>query len=136
MAPPPDWVAKLTPSGPQGSELLATERAKSNVNIDRLSNFMFGKEALERQARLLAILQKEKVFDKSNNYFLGRVEKFPVALARAKRMRQLQVKHNWDSEELKVVDGLISEPGPYGLHASMFLVSLPLARLSVLSMGQ
>ena len=57
VAPPPDWVAKLTPSGPQGSELLATERAKSNINIDKLSNFMFGKEALENQARILAILQ-------------------------------------------------------------------------------
>lgn len=122
MAPPPDWVAKLTPSGPQGSELLAAERAKSNINIDKLSNFMFGKESLERDARILAILQKEKVFDKSKNAFMGRVEKFPVALARSKRLRQLQVKYNWSIDDYRVADGLISEPGPYGLHASMFLV--------------
>ncbi|KFX87306.1 hypothetical protein V490_08366 [Pseudogymnoascus sp. VKM F-3557] len=124
VAPPPDWVAKLTPSGPQGSELLATERAKSNINIEKLSNFMFGKEALENEAKILAILQSEKVFDKSNNAFLGRVEKFPVALARAKKLRQLQVKHNWSTEDYRIADGLISEPGPYGLHASMFLTAL------------
>lgn len=122
VAPPPDWVAKLTPSGPQGSELLAMERAKSNINIDKLSNFMFGKESLENQAKILAILQAEKVFDKSQNAFMGRVEKFPVALARAKKLRQLQVKHNWSIDDYRVADGLISEPGPYGLHASMFLV--------------
>ena len=125
VAPPPDWVAKLTPSGPQGSELLATERAKSNINIDKLSNFMFGKEALENNAKILAILQSEKVFDKSQNAFMGRVEKFPVALARAKKLRQLQVKHNWTIDDYRVADGLISEPGPYGLHASMFLVCSP-----------
>lgn len=124
MAPAlPDWVAKLTPAGPQGSELLAMERAKSQINVDGLSDFMFGREVLERQAQILKILQAEKVFDKKDNYFLGRVEKIPVALARAKRLRQLQVEHNWSVEELRTADSLTSEPHPYGLHATMFLVS-------------
>jgi hypothetical protein len=124
MSPTPDWVKKLTPSGPQGSELLAMERAKSDVNIEKLSTFLFTKEGLERQQRILDMLKAEKVFDKTNNYLLGRVDKFEVALARSKKMRQLQVKHGLDMEDYKVMDGLISEPGPYGLHASMFLVSL------------
>lgn len=123
MAPPPDWVAKLTPAGPQGTELLAMERAKSNIDVDKLTDYMFGREAVERQARVLALMENDKVFDKSNNYFMGRVEKFPVALARGKRMRQLQVEHNWDVEDYRVADALESEPNPYGLHASMFLVS-------------
>ena len=120
--PEPEWVKKLTPSGPQGSELLAMERAKSNINVDKLSVFMFGQDYLNRQAKILAILEKEPVFDKGQNHFMGRVEKFPVALGRAKRMRQLQVEHKWDMEDYKIADSLISEPGPYGLHASMFLV--------------
>lgn len=124
MAPQPDWVAKLTPSGPQGSELLAMERAKSHINVEKLTNFMFGKEALDRQAKVLKALENDKVFDKSNNYFMGRVEKFPVALARAKRMRQLQVQNNWTEADFHVADTLVSEPNPYGLHASMFLTTL------------
>lgn len=124
MAPTPSWVKKLTPSGPQGSELLAQERSKSKLDVDTLSGFLFTKELLKKRAQILDILKSEKVFDKSSNYFEGRTQRFPIALARAKRLRQLQVKHNWSREEYEIANELISEPGPYGLHASMFIVTL------------
>lgn len=123
MSPTPAWVKKLTPSAPQGTDLIKAEREKSKISVDKLSNFLFTKAVLERQQRILAVLQSEKVFDKSQNYFDGRVDRFKTALARAKRLRQLQVKHNWDKEEYNVASELISEPGPYGLHSSMYLVS-------------
>lgn len=123
---PPQWVKDLKPSSPQGSELIKAEREKSNISVEKLSNFLFTKEVLERQSRILGILQAEPVFDKSQNYFDGRVDKFKTALARAKKMRQLQVKHNWNRDEYMMASDLISEPGPYGLHATMFLVSLRL----------
>lgn len=122
MSPTPEWVKALKPSSPQGVDMLQAERAKSNINVEKLSNFLFTKEVLDRKAHILGILQAEKVFDKSQNYFDGRVEKFQTALARGKRLRQLQVKHNWSKDEYMVANELISEPGPYGLHASMFLV--------------
>ena len=59
----PSWVEKLTPSGPQGSELLQRERAQSNIPVEKLSEFLFTKEALDRQDRILRILQSEKVFE-------------------------------------------------------------------------
>lgn len=124
MAPTPAWVKKLTPSGPQGSELLAQERSKSNLSVDRLAEFLFTKEVLDRQARILKILENEKVFDKSQNYFAGRVDRFQTALARAKRLQQLNVKHKWTKDEYMTATELISEPGPYGLHATMFLITL------------
>lgn len=122
MSPTPEWVKKLTPSGPQGHELLAQERAKSNIPVAELSKFMFTAEALQTKHKILEILQNEKVFDKSQNYFAGRVDRFHTALARAKRMRQLSVKYGWSQDEVMVANNLISEPGPYGLHESMFLV--------------
>ena len=115
---------KLKPSGPQGSELLEQERAQSNVPVKRLSEFLFSKEVLARQERVLNILKREKVFNKSQNYFDGREARFQTALARAKRMRQLAVQHHWSQDEYMMASELISEPGPYGLHASMFLVRL------------
>ena len=118
----PSWVEKLTPSGPQGSELLQQERAQSNVPVEKLSEFLFTREALDRRDRILKVLQSEKVFDKSNNYFDGRVERFQTALARAKRLQQITQNHKWSNDEFMVANELISEPGPYGLHASMFLV--------------
>lgn len=124
MTPPPQWVKDLKPSGPQGTELLKAEREKSNINVEKLSNFLFTKEVLERQERILKILQAESVFDKSQNYFSGRTERFQTALARAKKLRQLQVKHKWDRDEYICANELVSEPGPYGLHATMYLVSI------------
>ncbi|KAG9999533.1 acyl-CoA oxidase, partial [Aureobasidium melanogenum] len=124
MSPTPQWVKDLKPAGVQGTELLSQERAKSNVNVDALSTFLFTQEGIDRKQKILKILQQEKVFDKSQNYFAGRIDRFETALARAKRLRQLQVKHSWTDQDKLVANELISEPGPYGLHESMFLITL------------
>ena len=92
--------------------------------MQKLSEYLFSKEVLARQERVLDILKREKVFDKSQNYFNGREARFETALARAKRMRQLAVQHHWSQDDYMMASELISEPGPYGLHASMFLVRL------------
>ena len=120
----PQWVKDLKPQGPQGSELLDQERNKSNVNVDNLANFLFTKDGRARKQKILKILQNEAEFDKSQNYFAGRIDRFETALARAKKMRQLQVKNGWGQEEKMVANELVSEPGPYGLHESMFLITL------------
>ena len=124
---PPQWVKDLKPSPPQGTDIIKAERDKSKISVEKLSNFLFTKEVLERQERVLRILESEQVFDKSQNYFDGRVDRFKTALARAKRLRQLQVKHNWNQDEYMVANELISEPGPYALHASMYLVNCSVA---------
>lgn len=120
----PDWVKALKPSGPQGSELLEQERAKSNVNIDQLATYMFTDELLERRQKILGILQNDPVFDKSQNYFRGRSSRIEASLAKAKRLRNLQLKHKWTDEEHTTANELISEPTPYALHAHMFLKTL------------
>jgi acyl-CoA oxidase len=92
MAPTPSWVKDLKPAGPQGTELLSQERAKSNVNVKALSTFLHTQEGIDRKRTILKILQ--------------------------------QVKHSWTDTDKQVANELISEPGPYGLHESMFLVCL------------
>jgi acyl-CoA oxidase len=109
----PAWVQALKPSGPQGSELLEQERARSNLNID-----------LDRRDRILDILQKDDVFDKSQNYFKGRNTRIETSLARAKRLRQLAVQHKWTDVEKYTANELISEPTPYALHDGMFLKTI------------
>ncbi|KAI4288567.1 MAG: hypothetical protein L6R35_002170 [Caloplaca aegaea] len=120
----PAWVKQLRPSSPQGSDLLQRERRQSNLPIQRLSEFLFTKEVLDRQDRILGILTSEKVFDKSQNYFDGRVDRFKTALARQKRLQQLSVQHHWAPDDYIMASELISEPGPYWLHVGMFLVTL------------
>jgi acyl-CoA oxidase len=125
MSPTPDWVKQLKPSGAQGHELLAAERASSNVPVQQLEELLHTKEVIDRKHNLLSILKAEKVFDKSQNYFMGRTDRFERALAREKRLRILKKQHNWTLEEFRTATELIGEPGPYGLHDSMFKVGLP-----------
>lgn len=120
----PEWVKNLKPASPTGPELLKYEREQSNLNVDQLANFLFTKESRERKRKILKILQSEKVFDKSQNYFAGRVDRFETALARAKMLRRLSVQHKFNDEEQKIAESLVSEPGPYALHEHMFFVTL------------
>jgi acyl-CoA oxidase len=122
MSPTPSWVKQLKPSGPQGHELLAAEREKSDLDVAQLSEFLFTKEQLDRKERILKTLKAEPVFDKSQNYFAGRVDRFETALARAKRLQQIRVQQKWSEDDYLTATDLISEPGPYGLHEHMFLV--------------
>ncbi|KAH8701557.1 acyl-CoA dehydrogenase/oxidase [Talaromyces proteolyticus] len=123
-SPPPAWVQALKPAGPHGSELLAKERAQSNVAVTELAELLHTKETLDRQKDLVAVLQSEKVFDKSQSQSLGRVERIQRALAKGKRLQQLSVERKWTLEEYHAAANLIGEPTPYALHASMFLVTL------------
>ncbi|BCR91142.1 fatty-acyl coenzyme A oxidase [Aspergillus chevalieri] len=122
--PPPAWVQALKPAGPQGAELLAHERAQSNVAVDRLAELLHTKAALERQQRILGLLQPEKVFDKSQNHSLGRVDRIQRSLAKGKRLQQLAEQYKWTTEEVLTANELVGEPTPYGLHSTMFLVTL------------
>ncbi|PGH02210.1 acyl-CoA oxidase [Blastomyces parvus] len=125
MSPPvPEWVKALKPPGPQGSELLQAERDSSNVSVQKLSELVHTKEVLDRQEKILAIMEKDKVFDKSQILSMGRVERLKASLGKAKRIQQLREQYKWTDEEFIVANDLLSEPTPYGLHASMFLVTL------------
>ena len=116
MPPNPEWVKALKPSGPQGRELLKAERDQSNLSVQSISEFLFSKDQLDRKRRVLEILQQEPAFNKTGNYFAGRLETFERALARAKRLRQLATKHNWTQDDISAANEIISEPGPYHLH--------------------
>jgi acyl-CoA oxidase len=96
MSQIPHWVKALKPSGPQGSELLASERSSSKIDVAQLSKVLFTKEVLERKRKILAILQSEKIFDRSQDCFNGRIDKFEVALGRAKRLAQIFTEQKWD----------------------------------------
>ena len=122
MSPTPDWVKQLKPSGAQGHELLAQERASSNIPVQKLEELLHTKEVIQRRNKITELLKSEPVFDKSQNYFMGRTDRFERALAREKRLRLLKKKYNWSYEEFRAATELVGEPGPYGLHDSMFKV--------------
>ena len=82
--------------GPGGTEILTRERAKATFDVDDLAKYIHGEEYLERQERLLRIIENEPLFDKSDIYYQGRNEKFRSSMAKAKRMIQVSFRcENW-----------------------------------------
>jgi acyl-CoA oxidase len=75
---------------PGGEEILSRERSKATFDSDELARYIHGDEYLERQERLLQILQNEPLFDKSEVYHQGRDAKFRSSMAKAKRMIQVE----------------------------------------------
>ena len=120
----PDWVQLLAASHGGEEEVIDREREKSEIDVHRLGNFLFTRELIEKRRQILNVLQADPEFDKSQNHYLGPVEKLSVAIARGKRLRQHSVEQDWSDDDYQIAADLISEPDPYGLHASLFLVTL------------
>ena len=120
----PDWVISLAASVGQEGDALEQERKGSEIDTHRLANLLFSRELIEKKKQILSFLQAAFEFEKSQNHYLGPVEKLGVAIARGKRLRQLSVEHAWSDDDYQIAADLISEPDPYGLHASLFLVTL------------
>ena len=120
----PAWVQSLTASlGSEGNDL-TLDRSKSDIDVERLADVLFTAEVRERRCQILSILEADRVFDKSRNHYLGPVDKLRVAIGRGKRLHQLAVEHAWSDEDYQIAADLVGEPDPYGLHASLFLVTL------------
>ncbi|OAP55197.1 hypothetical protein AYL99_10897 [Fonsecaea erecta] len=124
MDSPSDFSAGLKPAAPDGATIIHSERQRSNVNIQQLSEHLMGPEYLERQGRVLTILGKEKIFSKSIQANLSRPDRYKLGLARGKRMRQLQDKHGWDDDDFLMAEYLVDDIQPYHLHISLFTAAV------------
>ena len=120
-----DFSDQLKPAEPSGPSILVNERKKSNVNADQLAKHLFSRsDFLERQKRILAIIEPLPYFQKRNQLNLARPDRYHLGLARAKTLKRLSMKHGWDAEDYKMADYLMDEMGPYALQFTMFAVSI------------
>jgi acyl-CoA oxidase len=118
------WVDNLKPGGVSGPSSLAAERAGSPVDTDAIAHHLLGPVYLERQERILRILQEDRLFSKENVMNLSRPDRFMLGLARGKRIRQLQDKHSWSFEEHELAKYLVDDVSPYQLNNTMFRQTL------------
>lgn len=80
---------KLAPKGPSGDLLLANERAKGTFDVNELAKFMYTEEWLQRMHKVLAVLESEPAFDKTDRYYLSRKDKIASSLWKDKRLIEL-----------------------------------------------
>lgn len=121
----PDFTDNLRPSQPDGPTTLARERSQSNISVDELGHHLLSSEGfLERQSRILPILEREPLLSKDKQQNLSRPERFKLGLARAKLLRRLVDKHGWDYDDYKMAEYLVSDVSPYFLHLEMFVTTV------------
>lgn len=120
-----DFSSELKPADPQGPSILTKERAGSNVNIGQLAQHLLHRgDFLERQKKVLDVLEKRPYFNKKNQLNLARPDRYHLGLARAKELRRLALQHGWSPEDYKMADYLTDEMAPYALTNTMFATSL------------
>lgn len=120
-----DFTDSLSPAAPAGPDIIAHERSRSTINVAQLSrHLLYRDDFLSRQSKVLAVLQKHTIFNKTNQLNLSRPDRFHLALARAKLLRRLSLEHKWDLSDYKMADYLVDEMSPYYLQASMFATSV------------
>lgn len=120
-----DFSDTLRPADPQGPDTLARERAQSNVNIDQLAKHLLHRnDFLNRQKKILNVIEKRPYFSKKNQLNLSRPERYHLGLARAKELRRLSLKHGWGIEDYRMADYLADEMAPYALQTVMFATSI------------
>ncbi len=116
----PNFTDRLQPSH-DGGTIIAAERARSNINVDELSEHLLSRNGfLERQERIVPVLENEPLFLKKQQSNLSRPDRYHLGLARAKALRRLVKKHGWDHEDYRMAEYLTDEMSPYHLHMSMF----------------
>lgn len=121
----PDFTDNLRPSQPYGPTTLAREREQSDVSTQELAEHLLSSDGfLERQARILPILQQEPLFSKAKQQNLSRPERFKLGVARAKLVRRLTDKHKWNPDEQKMAEYLLDDISPYFLHLEMFITTV------------
>lgn len=121
----PDFTDKLRPSQPDGPTTLAHERGQSKISVDELGRHLLSSDGfLERQARVLSIVQREPILSKEKQQNLSRPERFKLGLARAKLLRRLAGKHQWSHDDYKMAEYLVDDVSPYLLHMEMFVTTI------------
>lgn len=120
-----DFSNELKPADPQGPEILAKERASSNVDHEQLARQLFQRgDFLQRQSKILRVLEGRPIFSKRNQLNLSRPDRYHLALARSKELRRLSLRHKWSIDDDKVATYLVGEVAPYTLHTVMFSTSI------------
>lgn len=120
----PDFTDNLKPSY-DGGVILKQERERSSISVDELSKHLLSRDDfLERQKRIVPVLESEPLFNKKQQLNLSRPERYHLGLARAKALRRLDKKHGWDHEDYRMAEYLVDEMSPYHLHMTMFATTV------------
>ncbi|WPG98072.1 Hypothetical protein R9X50_00085800 [Acrodontium crateriforme] len=118
----PDFADKLKPASPDGPSILAKERSQSDVPVDELAQHLLSRsDFLKRQEKILPVVSKDPLFNKTKQMNLSRPERYQLGLARAKKLRLLADQHGWDTKDQEMSQYLCDDVSPFMVHVSMWI---------------
>jgi acyl-CoA oxidase len=121
----PDFTDNLKPASPDGPKILSRERSQSNVPEEELSKHLLSRDGfLERQQRILKILEKDPLFKKVKQFNLSRPERYQLGLARAKKLRRYEDQYGWDGLDVSMAQYLCDDVSPLMVHYAMFVTTV------------
>jgi len=104
-----------------GTAILQAERHGSLLRVDELAKHLLSRDDfLRRQQKVVAVLSKDKLFNKDQQLNLSRPERYHLGLARAKAIQRIVRREGWDHEDYKMAEYLNDEMSPFHLHMTMF----------------
>ncbi|KXN92550.1 Putative peroxisomal acyl-coenzyme A oxidase 1.2 [Leucoagaricus sp. SymC.cos] len=100
---------------------MANARRNASVNISLVRDFLHnGRTEWEKRRRIVEILSKDPVFDKSKRDFMSRPERYTRGIAMTNRVYELQNIHNWSQQEANIAINSLDEQLSIGLHNVAF----------------
>ncbi|KAF9529139.1 peroxisomal oxidase [Crepidotus variabilis] len=96
-------------------------RTKKTVNVEDLTIFLHhGHEEWNAKKKIIDILQREPLLDKSRREFMTRTERYEDGMNITNRIYELQQLHGWTENETKVALSSVDQPLPIHLHNIAF----------------
>ena len=120
----PDFTDSLKPAS-DGTAILDKERSQSDVPEQELSRHLLSRDDfLGRQQRILKILEKDPLFNKTKQFNLSRPERYQLGLARSKKLRRYEDQYGWDREDVSMAQYLCDDVSPFMVHYAMFVTTV------------
>ena len=120
----PDFTDNLKPAQ-DGTAILTKERSQSDVPEEELSKHLLSRNGfLDRQKRILRVLGKDPLFNKTKQFNLSRPERYQLGLARAKKLRRYADQHGWDGDDHSMAQYLCDDVNPFMVHFAMFVTTV------------
>ncbi|KAJ4480822.1 peroxisomal oxidase [Lentinula aciculospora] len=100
---------------------MTNARNKTSINVLSVKQFIYnGQEELQRKDKLIDIISKDPVFDKSKREWMTRTEKYTRGLRMINRIHELEHSLGWSKEGTAVATSLLDDPLPISLHMTAF----------------
>ncbi|KAJ4493458.1 acyl-CoA oxidase [Lentinula edodes] len=96
-------------------------RKETSIDVVNVRQFIYnGREEWRRKEKIVEIVSKDPVFDKSKREWMTRTEKYTRGLRMTNRIHELEQLLGWSKQDATIATSLLDDPLPISLHVTAF----------------